>query len=58
MAQQHGGHILTFKLKKSLEISIYLGGKDINFGFGGGGRKNEFCVKYTPLKKGLKITKT
>ena len=38
MAQQHGGHILTFKLKKSLEISMYLGGKDIHFGFGGGGK--------------------
>ena len=39
MAQQHGGHILTFKLKKSLEISMYLGGKDINFGFDGGWKK-------------------
>ena len=36
-APPHGGHILTFKLKKSLEISKHLGGKDINFGFGGGG---------------------
>ena len=36
MTQPHRGHILTFKLKKSLEISMHLDGKDINFGFGGG----------------------
>ena len=30
MTQQHGGHILTSKLKKSLEISMHFGGKDIN----------------------------
>ena len=39
MTQLHGGHILTFKLKNSLEISMHWGGKDINFGFGGGGKK-------------------
>ena len=50
MAQPHGGHILTFKLKKSLEISMYLGGKDINFGFGGGGEKILIlCKIYTPV---------
>ena len=37
MTHPHGGHILTFKLKKSLEILMHLGGKDVNFGFGGGG---------------------
>ena len=42
MTQPHGGHILTFKLKKSLEISMHLGGKDINFGFGGGGKNINF----------------
>ena len=39
MTQPQTGQILTFKLKKSLEISMHLGGKDINFGFGGGGKK-------------------
>ena len=38
MTQPYGGHILTFKLKKSLEISMHWGGKYINFGFGGGGK--------------------
>ena len=51
MTHPHEGHILTSKLKKSLEISMHLGGKDIKFGFGGGGKKYSFCVKYTPLKK-------
>ena len=41
---------LTFKLKKSLEISIYLGGKDINFGFGGGEKILILCKIYTPGK--------
>ena len=37
MAQPHRDHILTYKLNKSLKFSMHLGGKDINFGFGGGG---------------------
>ena len=37
MTQPLGGHILTFKLNKSLEISMHWGGKYINFGFVGGG---------------------
>ena len=49
MTQPHGGHILTFKLKKSLEISMHLGGKDINFGFGGvRGGILILCKIYTP----------
>ena len=36
MTQPHGGHILASMLKKSLEISMQLGGKYIHFGFGGG----------------------
>ena len=49
MTQLHGGHILTFKLKKSLEISMHWGGKDINFGFGGWGRGIlVLCKMYTP----------
>ena len=48
MKQPHGGHILTFNLKKSLEISMHLGGKDINFGFGGGGKILILCKIYTP----------
>ena len=51
MTQPHGGHILTFKLKKSLEISMHLGGKDINFGFGGGGKILILCKIYTPVSK-------
>ena len=31
MTQPQGGHILTSKLNKLLEISMHLGGKDINF---------------------------
>ena len=37
MTQPQGGHILTSKFNKLLEISMHLGGKDINFDFGGGG---------------------
>ena len=48
MTQPHGGHILTFKLKKSLEISMHLCGKDINFGFGGGEKILILCKIYTP----------
>ena len=48
MTQPHGGHILTFKLKKSLEISMHWGGKDINFGFGGGEKISILCKIYTP----------
>ena len=51
MTQPHGGHILTFKLKKLLEISMHWGGKDINFGFGGGrggGGILSLCKIYTP----------
>ena len=49
MTQSHGGHILTFNLKKSLQISMHLGGKDINFGFGGGrGGILILCKIYTP----------
>ena len=42
MTQPHGGHILTFKPKTLLEISMHWGGKDANFGFGveGGGGIN------------------
>ena len=39
MTQPQGGHVLTFKLKRSLEILMHLGGKDINFDFGEGGGK-------------------
>ena len=51
MTHPHRGHILTFKLKKSLEISMHLGGKDINFGFGGWGGILILCkIKiYTPV---------
>ena len=42
MTQPHQGHFLTLKLKKSLEISMYWGGKDIDFGFGGGGKNIKF----------------
>ena len=49
MAQPHRGHISTFQLKKSLEISMHLGGKDINSGFGGGGTFI-LCKIYTPVK--------
>ena len=38
MTQPYGGHILTFKHKKSLEMSMHLDGKDINLRFGGGER--------------------
>ena len=48
MTQPLGGHILTFQLKKSLEISMYLRGKDINFGFGGGEKILILCKIYTP----------
>ena len=53
MTQPHGGQILTFKLKKSLQISMHLAGKDINFGFGGGegGGILILCKIYTPVKK-------
>ena len=49
MTQPHGGHILTSKLKKSLETSMQLGGKDINFGFGGEGGISILCKIYTPV---------
>ena len=47
MTQPQGGHILTSKLKKSLQISMHLGGKDINFSFDGGGILI-LCKIYTP----------
>ena len=34
----HEGHNLTFKPKKTLKISMHLGGEKNNFGFVGGGR--------------------
>ena len=51
MTQPHGGHISTFKLKKSLEISMHLGGKDIIFGFGGSN------VKKVVVKLGIRSKK-
>ena len=36
MTHPHGGHILI-QAWQIIEISMHLGGKDINFGFGGGG---------------------
>ena len=37
-------------LKKTLEMLIHLGGKNINFGFGGWGNNiNFFCKIYTPV---------
>ena len=48
MTQPHGGHILTSKLKKSLEMSMHLGGKDINLGFGGGEGNINLYKIYTP----------
>ena len=50
-AQPHGGQILTSKLKKSLQISMHLGGKDINVGFGRGRKILILCKIYTPERK-------
>ena len=37
MTQPHEGHFLTFKPKKTLKISMHLGGKNIDFVLGGWG---------------------
>ena len=37
MTQPHDGHFLTLKPKKTLKIPMHLGGKNIDFGLGGGG---------------------
>ena len=61
MTHLHGGHILTktFKLKKSLEISMHLDGIDINFSFAGEGKKILIlCKIYTPeLRIGHKVSR-
>ena len=50
MTLPHEGHFLTFKSKKTSEISMHFGGKDSNLGLGGRGKKY-FCLdtNYTPL---------